>query len=320
MKPAPSLQTAKTNQHRNHFFREIIKNRVLYLLFLPGVLFLLAFNYLPMFGIIVAFKEMNYRDGILGSPWIAFKNFEFLFSTPDAWQITRNTVIYNGVFISLGLIVSVGLAIALSEILSKRLAKAYQSILFLPYFLSWVVVSYIGYAFLSPELGLLNRSILEPLGLENINWYHEAKYWPYILTFFNLWKYTGWSVIVYLASITGIDPSYYEAAAIDGATRFQQIRKITIPMLIPMMTILTILSIGRIFSADFGLFFNVTLNSGIIQSTTSVIDTYVYNGLTRLGDVGMASAASVYQSVIGFILVLSTNFIVKKINPDNALF
>ncbi|ANE48822.1 sugar ABC transporter permease [Paenibacillus swuensis] len=305
---------------RGELRKDLRAHYSLYLMFVPGLLLLLAFNYLPMFGIIIAFKNVNYTDGIFGSPWVGFANFEYLFKTQDAYTIIRNTVLYNLLFIVLGLTVTVTLAICLFELWNKKWAKFYQTAMFLPFILSWVVVSYVVYAFLSPEHGFINKVILEPLGYDPVFWYQESKYWPYILTFFNLWKYTGNGVVVYLAALSGIDPSYYEAASIDGASKWRQIRYITIPMLAPLMIILTILSLGRIFSADFGLFFNVTLNQGLIRNTTAVLDTYVYNSLMTLGDIGMASAASFFQSVVGFVLILSVNHFVRKINKDNALF
>ena len=307
------------------FFYELRKNKVLFLMLLPGMLFLLVNNYLPMFGVIIAFKNFkfiksNFFSSLLASEWMSFKNFEFLFRTTDAFVITRNTLLYNAAFISIGLVVSIFLAVALNEIRSRKLAKFYQSVMFLPYFLSWVVASYLVFALLSVDKGLINRSILEPLGLYSVQYYSETRYWPFILIFMNTWKWAGYYSIIYLASIIGIDPELYSAATIDGANKWQQVTKITIPLLKPLMIILTLIQVGRIFYADFGLFYQVPRNTGMLYPVTSVIDTYVYNSLMVMGDIGMSSAAGLYQAVVGFLLVLGANLIVRKINPEYALF
>ncbi|MGM1050023.1 MAG: ABC transporter permease [Bacillota bacterium] len=306
------------------FFKNIILNKAMLFFVLPGALWFLFFSYLPMFGTIIAFKEYRFsRDGflasIMDSKWVGLDNFKFLFSTNDAYIITRNTVLYNFAFIVLGLILSVALAIVLSEIVNKRLAKVYQTGMFLPYFLSWVIVGYFAFSFLSMDKGVLNQ-ILGWFGVEPIQWYSEAKYWPYILTLISLWKSIGYNSVIYLASITGIDKSLYEAAMIDGANKWQQIKSITIPMLKPLMTILTLLAIGRIFYADFGLFYQVPRDSGTLYSVTNVIDTYVYRGLKTTGEIGMSTAAGLYQSVVGFALVMTSNYIVRKYDKENALF
>jgi putative aldouronate transport system permease protein len=299
---------------------KIKKDRYLLLMLLPGIVYLLVNNYLPMFGIVIAFKQINYIDGIWGSPWVGLKNFEFLFGTSDAWLITRNTVLYNIVFIFTTLIVAVGFAIMLNELKNRLASRFYQSVMFLPFFLSMIIVGYLGFSLLSQEYGFINNTILEPMGLDAINWYSEPKYWPLILTTVQLWKGVGYSCVIYLAAIIGIDQEYYEAATIDGATKWQQITRITIPLIMPIIVILTLLDIGRIMNADFGLFYQVPLDSGALYSTTNVIDTYVYRALLRLGDIGMSSAAGLYQAVVGFVLVLTSNWVVRKINKENALF
>jgi putative aldouronate transport system permease protein len=278
-----------------------------------------------MFGVIIAFKNFkfhgsNFFSSLFQSEWVGFKNFEFLFKTADAFVITRNTLLYNAAFIIIGLVISVGVAVMLSEVRSKKLAKFYQSSFFMPYFLSWVVVSYIAFAFLSMENGFINRTVLPALGMDPIPWYSEPKYWPFILIILNAWKWCGYNCLIYLASIIGIDREYYEAAMIDGASKWQQITKITIPLLMPVIVMMTLLNIGRIFNADFGLFFQVPRNTGTLFPATNVVDTYVYNSLMYMGDIGMSSAAALYQSVVGFILVLITNRMVKRINKDYALF
>jgi len=291
---------------------------------LPGTIWFLLFSYLPMFGTVIAFKNFRYDpngffSSIFNSEWVGFDNFKFLFSTNDAFVITRNTVLYNAIFIILGLILGVGIAIVLSELANKKLSKVYQTGMLFPHFLSWVVVSYFVYTFLSADRGLINN-LLEWFGGHPISWYNQSKYWPFILVIVNMWKGVGYGSIVYLAAIVGIDRTYYEAAMIDGATKWKQIRHVTIPMITPLIVILTILNVGKIFNSDFGLFYQVPRDSGPLFSTTNVIDTFVYRGLTTMGDIGMSTAAGLYQSAVGFILVLLTNYIVKKIDKEYALF
>ncbi|WP_240421294.1 ABC transporter permease [Paenibacillus periandrae] len=290
------------------------------LLALPGVLYLIVNNYLPMFGLAIAFKNVDFAKGILGSDWIGFKNFEYLFKTKDAFIITRNTILYNGLFILINSFLAIAIAVMLNEIKSKFAARFYQSIILLPYLISMVIVSYLVYAVLSIDTGMFNKFLLPMLGISEISWYTESEYWPYILTFVQLWKNIGFMCIIYLASIIGIDQEYYEAATLDGATKWHQIRSITIPLISPVITMLVLLAIGRIFYSDFGLFYQIPMNSGAVNDTTNVIDTYVYRGLLQLGDIGMASAAGLYQSLVGFVLVLFSNYIVRRISKENALF
>lgn len=294
--------------------------RALFLMVLPGMIYLIINNYIPMFGIVIAFKNINYRKGIFGSDWAGFKNFEYLFKTSDAWVITRNTLLYNGFFIIINLALAVAVAILLNEVKNRFMSRFYQSVILLPYLISMVIVGYLALAMLNVENGFLNHHILPLFGLEPISWYSEPKYWPYILTLVNIWKNVGYLCIIFLASIVGIDHEYYEAATLDGANKWQQIRTITLPLLAPTIIIMALLSIGRIFYSDFGLFYQVPLNSGPLQPTTDVIDTYVYRGLMTLGDIGMSSAAGFYQSVVGFVLVLISNFIIRRKSPDQALF
>lgn len=304
-------------------FQRFNKNKELFTLALPGFIWFLIFSYIPMFGVVIAFKKFRINGSFLKSlatsKWVGLDNFKFLFKSSDAWVITRNTVLYNLAFIVLGIVLPVCVAIMVNELLNKKLAKFYQSAMFLPYFLSWVVVSYALFAFLSPEQGYIN-GILKGMGKEGVSWYSEPKYWPWIIIIMSQWKGIGYNTVVYLAAIVGIDKSYYEAAMIDGATKWQQIKYITLPLLKPVITILFILSIGKIFNADFGLFYQLPKNSGALYPVTNVIDTYVYRGLMTMGEIGMSSAAALYQSVVGFILIMISNFVVKKIDNDNALF
>lgn len=298
----------------------ILRHKVLYFLMLPGIIYLLINNYIPMFGILIAFKKYNYSLGILGSDWSGFENFKYLFATRDAFVMTRNTLAYNAVFIVVNLILAVGMAIILNEVRSNFTRRFYQSAVLLPYFLSAVIVAYLAYSFLNPDSGFVNRYILKAFGIEPISWYLETKYWPFIFVITNAWKNVGFGSIIYISAMAGIDMEYYEAAKIDGAKKWQQVKYITIPLLVPIMVIMTILAIGRIFYSDFGLFYQLPMQSGTLYPVSNVIDTYVYNSLITMGDVGMSSAAGFYQSVVGFILVLSTNLAVRKISPENALF
>jgi len=292
----------------------------LFIMMTPGLVYLLINNYLPMFGLIIAFKDINYAKGIFASDWIGLKNFEYLFSTRDAFVITRNTILYNGGFILINTVLAIGVAIMLNEIKNKFAKSFYQSVILLPFLISMVIVSYLGFAFLSEDVGYLNNTILPFLGLDGVSWYNEAEYWPYILTFISTWKGVGFLCVIYLAAIIGIDQEYYEAATLDGANKWQQIIHITIPTIMPVIIMMTLLAIGRIFYSDFGLFFQVPMNSGALYDTTNVIDTYVYRGLMQLGDIGMSAAAGLYQSIVGFVLVLLSNYIVRKKSKDNALF
>lgn len=299
--------------------KEIKTNYMLYIMSLPAVLSLLIFKYAPMGGLVMAFQDLDLRKGLFSSPWVGFKNFEFLFFTTDAWRITRNTVGYNVIFILLGTTLSILLAVLLNEVLSKRLAKTLQTIFIMPNFLSFPVVSIIVFAFLSGESGYLNK-VLETFGYEGQNWYLVREPWPLILVIVNVWKHVGYSAVVYLAAIAGIPTEYFEAATLDGATRRQQIWHIILPHLKPMISILLIMSIGGIFRGDFGLFFTVTQDSGRLYPVTDVLDTYIYRAMTTLNNPGMATAAGLYQSVVSFICVILANKIVSKIEPDNAMF
>lgn len=293
---------------------------------LPGAIWFFLLRYLPMAGIILAFKDYkvytkapSFWNNMRHSEWVGFKNFEFLFSSSDTGKIIRNTLGYNVLWIVLGLVISVAFAIILNEITRKRVAKTYQTLMFFPYFLSWVVASYFVLAFLDPTRGLITHWQMNR-GTEVINWYNEPKYWPVILTICNVWKNTGYSSILYLAAITGIDTTQYEAASIDGATKWQQIKHVTLPNLRPMICILLIMNVGKIFNADFGLFYSVPMNSGSLFSTTQVIDTYVYRTLTATNNIGMSTAAGVLQQLVGFVCILVANKIVTRIDEDSSLF
>jgi len=291
---------------------------------LPTFIWYLIFSYLPMFGLIIAFKDFKvagkgFLRSLVKSDWVGLKNFEFLFATKDAYIIIRNTLVYNIIFIILGIVIPVTLAIMLNQLNNKRLAKFYQTSMFLPHFLSWVVVSYFVFSFLSSDKGLVNQ-ILASRGKEPVQWYMEKKYWPFILIFMNSWKTMGYNMIVYLAAITGMDESYYEAALMDGASKWQQIKYITLPLLKPIVVIMFILAVGRIFNADFGLFYQVPKNSGALFDVTNVLDTYVYRALSGTGSIGMSSAAAFFQSVVGCLMIIASNMIIRKVDKESALF
>ena len=289
----------------------------LYFFMLPGLLYLIANNYIPMFGILIAFKKVNFATGIFQSPWCGFDNFEYLFVTKDAWVMIRNTLAYNACWIILDLALAVFIAVLMAEIASGRAAKVIQPIICFPSMVSAVLLSFIVYAFLSTSYGYLNTTLFKD---SPINWYASAQYWPVILTIVHFWQNAGQSSIIYMASIGGIDKSLYESARLDGASKWNQILHITLPMLRPMIILMLLMSIGRIFNSDFGLFYQVPLNSGLLTSTTQTIDTYVYRALLQLNNVSMSSAASVFQALIGFALVMASNMLVRVVEPDNALF
>ena len=308
---------AQVRKRRRFFRREDIS---LWIMALPTILFLLIFCYAPMFGLVMAFQNLNVTKGILASPFVGFKNFQFLFATTDAWVITRNTVCYNLVFIVVNMFLAVTFALLLSELTFRRLAKTLQTVFMLPYFLSWAVVSIILIAFLDRDYGFVNSIIRATGGRGQTDWYAVPGIWPGLLVFINAWKNVGYQTVLYLAVISGISQDYYEAAVLDGASKFQQAWYITVPHLRLIMAISIIMSMGSIFRGDFGLFYVVTKNSGRIYDVTDVIDTYIYRGLTQLSNVGMSTAAGLYQSVVGFIMVLIANFVVTKIDPDSAMF
>ena len=307
------------------FVRTLRENFIFLLMVLPGAAWLILFFYIPVFGNIVAFKDYHitgegFIDSVMKSKWVGFDNFKFLFSSKDAYIITRNTVLYNLGFIFLGLIVSVGIAIIFSELRSKRVVKVLQTSMLFPYFLSWVIISFFSpMPSLTWDKGLVNH-ILTSFGMKAINFYSELWIWPALLLFLGIWKGFGYSSVMYYATIMGIDPTYYEAATVDGASKWQRIRNITIPQLSSLITVLTILAVGNIFRADFGLFYQIPHNAGALYSVTNVIDVYVYNGLTKSGDIGMTAAAGLYQSVVGLVLVLISNIIARRIDKNAALF
>ena len=291
-----------------------------YLMMLPGIVYFIINNYMPMAGITMAFRKINYRLGIFKSPWCGFDNFKFLFASGQFGTMVRNTILYNLLFIVVGTTLAITIAILLNEIRSKFASRLYQTVILLPYLMSWVIVSYLVYAFLSGETGFINNSILKPLGLQTISFYQEQKYWPFILLFINQWKSVGFNMIIYLSAIVGISNDLYESARVDGASRWQQITKITLPSLKPTVITMFILSVSKMFYSDFGLFYQVPKNSGILYPVTQTIDTYVYNALMNQNNPGMSAAAGFLQAIVGFVLVVGANALIRKISREDAIF
>ena len=299
---------------------QLKKDLPLLFLCLPGVIYLIINNYMPMFGLFIAFKDINYAKGIFGSDWAGLKNFEFLFATNDAFIMIRNTILYNIAFIVIGTVLSVFVAILFSEMGANIFAKIYQAGMVFPNLVSMVIVAYIAYAFLNSSSGFINMTILKAFGIDPVSWYSKPNAWPVILMVVYIWKNVGYSSIIYISNIAGIDKGIYEAAKIDGAGKFRQIVNITLPMLKPTIVIMTLMAVGRIFNSDFGLFYPAPMNSGTLYSTTQTIDTYVYRALMERNDIGMSAAAGFLQSIVGFVLVVGANLLVRHVDPDNALF
>lgn len=307
-------------------FSKAKKTLMLLTMVAPGALWLLLLRYLPMGGIILAFKnykiypkDPTFLNNLIHSKWVGLDNFKFLFTTGDSWVMIRNTLAYNIVFIILGVIIPVAFAIMMSELSKKFVAKTYQTLMFFPYFLSWVVVSYFLNAFIDAQYGLIPMA-QRAAGETAVSWYTTPGPWPYIIVFANLWKNVGYSTVLYLAAIAGIDQTQYEAAAIDGASKWQQILHVTLPNLRTMIAILFILNVGKIFNADFGLFWNVPMQNGALFSVTQVIDTYIYRVLMNTGNIGQSTAAGLLQNIVGFICIIGANAVVKKIDSDSTLF
>ena len=294
------------------------------LMAVPAITLLTVFNYLPMIGTVIAFKDFRAVEGIFGSAWVGLKNFAFLFGSGDALRVTFNTLFLNGLFIVTGTVGAVIMALLLNELRVRTrwlswLPAFYRSAVFFPFFISWVIVGYFTFAFLNADTGLVNQ-VLKGLGLAPVAWYSDPRFWPIILTLVNLWKNVGYGTVIYLSGMLAIDSQYYEAASLEGASKWQQIRFVTLPLIAPLVIITILLQIGRIFFADFGLFYNVTRDSSLLYPTTDVIDTYVFRALRTLGDFGMAGAAGLYQSFVGLILIASANWIVNRVNPESSIF
>lgn len=300
--------------------RRLYKYRYLYLLAVPAFVYLIVNNYMPMVGLILAFKNYSFAKGIFGSEWCGLSNFTYLFGSKWAGIMFRNTILYNLVFIFLGTALAITVAILLNEIRSRRAQKLYQILILVPYLVSTVLIGYLVFAFFATDNGFINKGLLEPLGGEKVNWYMSPEVWPFILTFVQLWRSFGFQSIVFFATIIGFDKSLYESAVVDGATSWQQITNITLPLLRPTIIILVIMSLGRMFSTDFGLFYQVPQNTGMLYEVTTTIDTFVYRALMQDHDIGRSLAAGFLQSVLGFAVVMIANLIVRRVDEDSALF
>ena len=313
------LEPVDKKSRLRKFMLTLRRNKILLLMLLPAILYFLIFSYIPMGGTVLAFKNYNVRDGIFGSPWVGLDNFKYFFISGQAWIVTRNTILYNVAFITVNTILQMGLAILISEIGGKYFKKLTQTAMFLPYFISWVVVGIIAYNMLNLENGTIN-SMIAKIGGEKFNFYGSTFVWPFIMIFVSAWKNVGYGTVLYLAAIMGIDTETYEAAKIDGANIFQRIFKVTIPSLIPTMIILTLLAIGNIFRGDFQMFYQIIGNNGPLFNATDVIDTFTFRSLIQSGEVGMSAASCLYQSVFCFITIMISNFLVKKYDKDYSLF
>ena len=296
-----------------------VRELQLYSLLAVPLLLVFVFHYIPLVGISIAFKDYKYNLGILGSKWVGFENFAYFFNSDVFARITWNTLSMNFLFILIGTTVAVILAMLLYEVHSRGATKVFQTVLITPNFISWVIVAYMVFSLLNPNYGFVNV-IRKIFGFSEIDWYGEAKYWPTILIIANVWKKMGIDSIMYYAAIMGMDTSLIEAAKIDGAGRIKCMRYIILPSLIPLIVTLTILAIGSIFRADFGLFYQVPRNVGLLYKTTDVVDTYIFRTMREVGDLGLSSAVGVLQSCVGFIMVMITNHITKKISPENSMF
>ncbi|MGN6713575.1 putative aldouronate transport system permease protein [Anaerocolumna jejuensis DSM 15929] len=305
--------------NKKGFLYKLKKYRVFLLMILPAVIYTLVFSYIPMAGIVMAFKKYTYAGGIFNSPWNGLKNFEFFFKSGQAFLVTRNTVLYNLCFIVFNTVLQMAVAILLTEMRNRHFKKLLQSFMFLPYFISWVIVSVIAFNLLSYDFGFIN-GILEKMGGAKINFYSNGYLWPIILTLFNAWKSVGYGSVMYLAAIMGIDTSIYEAASIDGANVFQRIFKITIPLMMPTVIILLLLSVGGIFRGNFDMFYNLVGKNGVLYKYTDVIDTLTFRALITNNDFGMAAASGFYQSILCFVTILLVNKLVSCYNKDYSLF
>lgn len=301
------------------FMWDLRHNKMYLLLLIPAVVYVLIFSYTPMAGVIMAFKRYNFALGLFDSPWVGLKNFRFLVASNKLWPLTRNTLLYNLAFISIGMIMEVGFAVIINEMRCRWFKKVFQSFIFLPYFISWVIASAVVQTMLDYDTGLISR-IVRGLGMDMVNVYTNPAPWPFLLVFFRMWKGVGYGSIVYLSAISGIDAEMYEAAEIDGANSWQKVFKITLPNLLPTMIIMFLLNCGQIFRGDFGMFFQLIGNNGVLLEVGDMLDLYIYRAMAGSANLGYGAAAGLYQSVLCFATIMLANFVVKKIQPDYTLF
>ena len=301
------------------FVQDLRKNRVYLCLLIPAIAYVLIFSYTPMVGVIMAFKRYNFAQGLFDSPWVGLNNFKFLVASNKLWPLTRNTLLYNIAFIVVGIVMEVGFAVIINEMRCKWFKKIFQSFIFLPFFISWVIASAVVQTLLDYDSGLISRTV-KSLGLPMVNVYVNAAPWPFLLVFFRMWKGVGYGSIVYLSAISGIDAEMYEAAEIDGANSWQKMFKITLPNLVPTMVIMFLLACGQIFRGDFGMFYQLIGNNGVLLEVGDILDLYIYRAMAGNANLGYGAAAGLYQSVLCFATILLANFIVKKVQPDYTLF
>jgi len=314
-----TIENAKGQGRFRKFLKKLHRYRIYLLMLLPAVIYTLVFAYYPMTGIVLAFKKYTYAGGIWGSAWNGFENFKFFFQSGQAWMVTRNTVLYNIAFIIVGTVTQIAVAVFLTELKCRKFRTVAQSMMFLPYFISWVIVGVMAFNLLSSDYGFVNR-IITALGGEKISFYTKGKYWPVILILFNVWKGVGYGSVMYLAAIMGVDTSIYESEAIDGCNVFQRIFKITIPSIMPTVIILFLMSVGGIFKGNFDMFYNLVGNNGLLYNYTDVIDTLTMRALISSNDFGMSAAIGLYQSVLCFITVMIANKLVSLYDKDYTLF
>lgn len=305
---------------KKSFLQKLKENYQLLIMMIPGTLFVILFQYTPFYGMSIAFRTTDFSKGVFGGDFVGWKNFTYLFASRDAGIIIGNTVGYNLVFIILNIILGIGFAVILNELKNRKLAKLYQNVTFIPFFLSWVIVSYVGFAFLSESAGFINTSILVPLGFQKAMFYTDPNYWYFIIPIVHMWKVVGSNVVVYLAAMASIDQEMYEAAVLDGASKWKQFTKITLPSIAPQIIIMTILALSGIFRSDFGLFFQVPLGGGPIQNAVNTLDVYVYRTLAQTMNFGMSAAVGLFQSAVGLLLIVISNFVVKRVDENARVF
>lgn len=320
--PQAVAQAKKKTSSR--FMKAWRKNRIFLLLVTPGTVFLIFFFYIPVLANVVAFQDFQYSaEGFLyslfHSPWVGFQNFKFFFASADFWLVLRNTVGYNLVFLGLNFFFAIFFGVVMSQLRNMKLLKVYQTAMLFPYFLSWAILMYFVYAFLSTDKGIINH-IIQFFGGQPIDFYNTPWVWPFVLVFLGVWKGIGYNSILYFATAMGVDPALYDAAMIDGASKWKQIRNVTLPHILPVATLMLILNIGGIFRSDFGLFYLVPRGSGTLINVTQTFDTYIYRALTTTNDIGMSTAAGLMQSVVGAVLIIVSNWVVRRTQPDSALF
>jgi putative aldouronate transport system permease protein len=324
MKQDAVATVQRPTKKKRNFGQRLWDNRIFFLMVAPGTLFLIVFFYIPVFANIVAFQNFQYSDqgflySLLHSPFVGLQNFKFFFASADFWIVLRNTVGYNMVFLLMNFFFAIFFGVVMSQLRNAKLLKLYQTSMLFPYFLSWAILAYFVYAFLSTDKGIFNQ-LIQAMGGKPIDWYNTPQVWPFIIIFLGVWKGIGYNSILYFATAMGIDPSYYDAAMIDGANKWQQIKNVTLPHIMPVALLMLILNIGGIFRSDFGLFYLIPRSSGTLINVTQTFDTYIYRALTTTNDIGMSTAAGLLQSVVGALLIIASNAVIRKLEPESALF